>query len=113
MTFKESVADDLDNVFFDMDEFAEMHNIDGKDVCVVLTDTTFVDAKAGQRSRASFNQKESAINRSGYLLYVREKDVRKRFTVNAMIKLDGTTMFVQSVTHYPGFWKLKIGKYQV
>lgn len=114
MDFKDMVIDDLDTVFFDMDEFAETHNIDGKDIDVVLTTTTFKSAKMTYGlMKSTLNPKETAINKSGYLLYIRDKDARERYTVNAMIKLDGVTMFVQNVEHTKGVWQLKIGKHQL
>lgn len=114
MNFKDMVIDDLDEVFFDMDEFAETHNVDGKDIDIVLTSTTFKSAKMTYGlMKATLNPKETAINKSGYLLYIRDKDSRGRYTVNAMLKLDGETMFIQDVKHYSGVWELKVGRHHV
>lgn len=38
VTFKESVKDDIQNVFFNLDEFAENHLINGKEILVVVDD---------------------------------------------------------------------------
>lgn len=114
MNFKDMVLDDLDTVFFDIEEFADLHNVDGKDVYVVITDTTFKNAKMSYGlMKVTLNPKETAINKSGYLMFIRDGDARKRYTVNAMIKLDGVTMFVQDVKHWKGVWELKLGKHEV
>lgn len=112
MTFKEILIDDLDETFFNPDEFAETHNVDGRDIEVVITDVQFANARTGM-SKKALNPKESAINLSKYLLFIRDKDARGRYTVNAMIKLDGQTMFVQTVKHTMGVWQLGIGRTQV
>jgi hypothetical protein len=112
MTFKEILIDDLDETFFNLDEFAETHNVDGRNIEVVITDVQFTNASTGM-SKKALNPKESAINLSKYLLFIRDKDARGRYTVNAMIKLDGQTMFIQTVKHTMGVWQLGIGRTQV
>ena len=48
MTFKDQIARDLDNVFLNLDEFAEVHRIEGKRIPVVIDDDAFVKLKQGQ-----------------------------------------------------------------
>lgn len=38
MTFKESAAADTKNIFFDIDEFADIHLINGKETLIVVDD---------------------------------------------------------------------------
>ena len=76
MDFKEAYQEDIDQTFFDMEEFASAHVID-------------------------------------YTLYIRDKDMRKKVTTNAVINLDGKNYFVQSVDHADGIYKLIIGGHAV
>lgn len=41
MGFKEDLLTDLDNVFFNANEFAEIHNVNGKEVQIVIDDDLF------------------------------------------------------------------------
>lgn len=112
--FKDSVLEDLDETFFNLEEFAEKHNVDGKDIDIVITDVQFANAKTTHgSSRSNLNPKESAINLNKHLLFIRDKDAREKYTVNAMLRLDGQTMFIQTVKHTKGVWQLAVGRTQV
>ena len=108
--FKEAYADDLENVFFDVEEFASKHNIDGEECTVVLINTTSVDAKAYNRTlHTTSSPKERAVNRISHILYIRDTELKRKFTSNSLINLDGKTYFVQDVKHMRGVYRLAIG----
>lgn len=114
MDFKEAYQEDIDQTFFDMEEFASAHVIDGKECEVVLTNLSKTDAKMTcGLMKATINPKETAINKLSYTLYIRDKDMRKKVTTNAVINLDGKNYFVQSVDHADGIYKLIIGGHAV
>lgn len=115
MNFKEAYQDDLATAFFDDEEFAGIHTIDGKECTVILTDVKKEGArKYYERSRATFNQKETAVNKVSYILYVRETDMdRKKLTTNAMIELDGKKYFILDVGLSAGVYTLAIGIHAV
>ena len=48
MSFKEQVMRDIENVFLNIDEFAELHRIEGKQISVVIDSDRFVKMKKGQ-----------------------------------------------------------------
>ena len=111
MNFKDGVMDDLDVVFFDEEELAEYHNIDGRDILVVLTDATEADAHMSYGlMKATLNPKEHAISKHLYHLFIRDKDTKRKYTVNAQIIVDRQVMFVQSAKHAGGAWQLIVGK---
>lgn len=109
MNFREALEDDLENAFFDEDEFASRHVIDGEECTIVMTEITSAEAK----TRKSLNPKESAINDIRYVLYIREKDMKRKLTVNAMISLDGKKYFVRDVKHHEGMYEVAIGIHAV
>jgi len=45
--FKEQVANDIYNVFLNLDEFAEEHLIEGKTIPVVIDDDDLTEKKKG------------------------------------------------------------------
>lgn len=114
MTFKEAYEEDLENTFFDAEEFASEHTVDGKTMVVVVMDSEMEDNRMVTGARRSpVNPKETAVNRSNLTLYIQEKDVERKLTVNSMINLDGKKLFVQEVHHFDGVYKLKIGAHGV
>lgn len=115
-SFKEAYQDDLDNAFFDEEEFADRHTIDGEECTIILTDVTSTDASP-RGVKTALNPKETAINRVSHIIYIRDTEVEKlkrtKFSCNAMINLDGKTYFVQDVKHQNGMYRLAIGIHSV
>lgn len=114
MNFKEAYLEDLGNAFFDLDEFASIHTIDGIECTVVLIDMSAEEAKSlyGRASNV-LNPKETAIMKSSYVIYIRESEVKRKLSINAMINFDGRKYFIQEVTHTEGVYRLVIGGYAV
>lgn len=48
MSFKEQIQKDLDNVFFNLDEFGEVHRIEGVEIAVVIDSDQLNELKKGQ-----------------------------------------------------------------
>ena len=47
-SFKDQLEKDFDSTFFNMNEFAELHNIDGKEVPVVVDNDTLLALNLGK-----------------------------------------------------------------
>ncbi len=115
-SFKEAYQDDLANAFFDEDEFASRHTIDGVECTVILTDCTN-SPLSPSRSKYALNPKETAIDKVSHIVYIRDTEAerlkRTKFTGNARIDLDGRKYFVQDVKHADGMYRLAIGGHAV
>lgn len=110
-SFKDAYQEDLDNAFFDEDEFAEKHVLDGEECLVIITDVNAV--LPHDRGKAALNPKEAAVNKVSYILLVRDRDLKRKVTSGAMITLDGKKYFVQDVKHQKGVYRLEIGIHAV
>ena len=114
MNFKDTYMDDLAEAFFDTDEFASEHVIDGKPMNVILTKKGFRDVQRARSStRTMMNSKENAINKVTTTLYIKEDDIGRKLTVNAAINLDGENMWINEVEHMEGMYRLVVGKHKV
>ena len=49
-TFKEQLEKDFHDAFFNLNEFAELHNIDGKNVPVVVDNDTLLALNLGKNA---------------------------------------------------------------
>jgi len=107
MNFKEAYADDLNTTFFDMDEFASEHTIDGKpyDVVVTRSDTEGSEPSRGEGNRVK-NPKERDIASYRQKIYIRDRDFKRKITPHATIKFDGQNYFVEDVDHPEGVYIL-------
>lgn len=114
MNFKDAYQDDLANLFFDEEELASRHNIDGVEYTIILMDMEKQGSrKYYGRAKSTFNQKETAINLVKYIVYIRECDVKRKLTTNALINLDGKKCFIQDVWLQEGIYILTLGIYAV
>lgn len=114
MNFKEAYLEDLGNAFFDLEEFASKHMIDGEEYTIVLTDMSGEEARTLYGKNSSvLNPKETAIMKTSYVIYIQDTELKRKFSVNAMINLDGRKYFVQSVAHTEGVCRLAIGGHSV
>lgn len=114
MTFQEMLKTDLDDVFFDAEEFASEHQIDGKMLTVILQEENYGNAKTRYgESRGNINPKETAINKNTLTLRIRESDVKRKLTSGAMIDVDGKKMFISDVKHPTGMYILTIERHKV
>ena len=115
MNFRDAYQDDLKTAFFDLDNFASEHMINGVPMTVVLERTDFQSARTlYNQTKTALNPKENAINKECIILYINDSDtVRKKYTVNAMINLDGQDMFIYESVHLEGMHRLVIGKHKV
>lgn len=66
MTFKDEIAQDIDNVFLNLDDFAETHIVEGKEISCVLDDEAL---KTRQGSA------EIGIDESTLLLFAKVEDL--------------------------------------
>lgn len=110
-SFRDAYQEDLDNVLFDETEFAEKHVLDGEECLIILTEVNA--AAVHDRGRSTLNPKETAINKVSYILFVRDRDLKRKVTSGAMITLDGKKYFVQDVKHPKGMYRLEIGIHAV
>lgn len=48
MNFKERIRQDIDTVFLNLEEFAELHRIEGKEIPIVIDNNELTKLKQGQ-----------------------------------------------------------------
>lgn len=79
MTLKEDIAADL-GVFFDADEFAEEHKVEGR-VILCVVDTCRVQALRGGA--------EKGLSEADLVLYAKTADLPKRKPAGELLRVDG------------------------
>ena len=85
MRFKDQVTKDLDAVFFNLDEFAEYHRIEGVKVAVVLDNDQLNKLKKGQIL---------GLIEADMLIMAKEADLPRDLEPGRMITIDGREMIV-------------------
>lgn len=85
MGFKEQLQKDLDNVFLNLDEFAETHRVEGKKIPVVVDDDQLMNLKKGQIL---------GLVEADMLLMGRESDFPANLEPGSLLNVDGREMII-------------------
>lgn len=93
MNLKEKMAFDLDNVFFNPDEFGEEHVVEGSKIMCMLDNSTLHEKQGGA---------EFAIGVVDAVLHARITDLPPRQTPGTGLLIDGTDYMVVS-------WEEEVG----
>lgn len=111
MELMDVIVADLDAVFFDMNAFASKHQVDGEEVIVVTDESELAEIKKSSGKDA--DGWIADINKHSILFYIREKDVKRKLTINSKVDFDGKLYFVNSLYKIGGCFKILIGREQV
>lgn len=89
-TFKDCVAADIGLAFFNEDEHADMHNVDGKDVLVVIIEEDLREHSAHWEAGAKQNF-DTGLYDGHIILYIRCKDYGPKPKIGKRLVLDANT----------------------
>jgi hypothetical protein len=101
MDFKDVIAADIDNVFFETKEFAENVMIDGKSVPIILDD----DALQGKSDVYAMGLAEGER-----LIFIKEKDLHRLPQPGEQMTIDNKQWYVRHAVSNAGVFELRIGR---
>lgn len=84
MDLREIIRDDLDGVFFDMEEFAERHTVNGKEMSVIFDENELLERKKEGRTGSHFDGAYLATA----MLYVKAGEYGPRPKVGSVLVID-------------------------
>jgi hypothetical protein len=86
-TFKDFAASDINTVFFNGNEHADLHNVDGKDVLVILEDSDVRDHSAHWEAGAKQNF-DTGLYNLHMTIYIRVDDYGAKPKQGKLLVLD-------------------------
>jgi hypothetical protein len=104
MDFKDAVAADIDNVFFETGEFAENAIIDGKSVPIILDD----DALQGKSDVYAMGLAEGER-----LIFIKEKDLHRLPQPGEQMTIGDKQWYVRHSLSNMGVYEIRIGRDRV
>jgi hypothetical protein len=104
MDFKDAIAADIDNVFFETKEFAENAMIDGRSVPIILDD----DALQGKSDVYAMGLAEGER-----LIFIKEKDLRRLPQPGEQMTIGDKQWYVRHALSNAGVFELRIGRDRV
>lgn len=103
MSLKDLVEHDLDNVWFDENELADVHTVNGKKiVCLVNSDR---QARASGKPRTA-----EGISNDSLYLFIRQKEFARVPQSGEPLKLDNLRYDIRSVDVEEGMLIIEIGR---
>lgn len=90
LTFKTQAAADIDNVFFNGDEHADLHFIDGKEALVIIVEGTLREHNSHWEAGAKQNF-DTGLYTAHSILYIRVADYGPKPKVGKLLTMDAGT----------------------
>jgi hypothetical protein len=101
MDFKDTIAADIDNVFFDTGEFAESVVIDGKTVPIILDN----DALQGMSELYA-----KGLSEGEQYIFIKEKDMFRLPQAGEQLTKEGKEWYIRHAVSEMGVFGLRIGR---
>lgn len=107
--FKDYLSYDLDNVFFNIDEFAEPHNVNGQSMDIIIDDD---ELKERQQNRNKFLEDPQGVYNADVLFYVKKSDFGEKPEVMENLWLDNELYQVVDAVENNGVLEITLmGRY--
>lgn len=106
MTFKEQIAKDTRKVFMNIDEFGEIHNVNGKDMTVLVDNNELVDREKRYQYRHSLYA--DGVYLKEVLIYVHAEDFGPLPAVGRSISFDNKIYIVSDAINEDGIYSLTL-----
>lgn len=91
MSFKEQLERDFDNIFFNLNEFAELHDIDGKKIPIVVDNETLLRMNLGKTADSD------GIFQDNKMFFVQKKNLDYEPVIDQIMEFDGESYQVENV----------------
>lgn len=106
MTFKEQIAKDSRNIFLNLDEFGEIHLVNGKKMTVLVDSMEQID----RQKRYQFNHSLYAdgVFIKEILIYVRDSDFGKLPRIGSSVEFDRAKYKVTDAIDEDGIYSISL-----
>lgn len=103
MTFKELLAQDIHNVFLNLDEFAEEHQVNGRPMPVQLDENELLE-----RDKSRMGGHQDGLYKTRRLIFVAASDFGARPAIGSLLNLDGHQYKVTDCKDEAGMYSIEL-----
>lgn len=104
MTFKEQIAQDNRNIFMNLNEFSDIHTVNGKEMAVQFDSNEMIDREKRYQYKRSLYA--DGVYMKELLIYVKADDFGKLPAVGRVLNLDGKTYTISDAIDEAGIYSL-------
>ena len=102
MSFKDQIKQDLSDIFLNLDEFADLHRIEGKEVPVVIdSDIMAKLSKIG-------DNRIHGMDEADMIIMGKASDLRENLDPGRLLNLDGREVIVVTTTSEMGLVQIAV-----
>lgn len=102
MGFKEDLEMDVDDVFMDLEEFADKHTIDGKEMSVIVDEIELIHREQKLQSNID------GIYKKKMLMYVRASEFGALPAIERLITFDSKKYIVKDAKNESGIYSITL-----
>lgn len=103
-SFKDLIADDIHNVFMNVDEFGEKHTIDGRAMTITVDNSEIIERSKKQIERTD------GIYKKQILFYVSRAEFGRLPAIGSVLQFDGGQYTVTDAVSEGGIYSITIGR---
>lgn len=107
LTFKDAARADIDEVFFNLDEHADLHTFDGKEMPAIIDRNALLERKAHWEGGAK-QSFDSGLYQADMMVYVKAKDYGPRPKIGKNFTLDGRRYEIYDCQAEEGVYALTV-----
>lgn len=104
MTFKEQIAQDNAKVFLNVDEFADIHLINGKEIPCIVDNNELIDREKRYRYNRSLYSEGLYIKQ--LLIYVKAEDFGALPAIGRVLTFDKKSYIITDAVNEDGIYSL-------
>lgn len=102
MNFKELIRDDISTVFLNLEEFAAIHDVNGREIPVLVDNNELIEREKKAKSNMD------GVNVKTTLIYVKARDYGALPPVGYALRLDGKVYRVTDATNEDGVYSIHL-----
>lgn len=102
MSFKDQIKQDLSDVFLNLDEFADLHRIEGKEVPVVI------DSDIMAKLSKTGDNRIHGMDESDMVIMGKASDLPENLDPGRLLNLDGREVIVVTTTSEMGLVQIAV-----
>ena len=104
MTFKEQIAADVSHVFMNLDEFGDLHTINGAEILCIIDNNELVDREKRYKFRHSLYA--DGVYLKEVLIYVKASDFGALPAVGRLLTMDDKKYIVTDAINEDGIYSI-------
>ncbi|MFR3250607.1 MAG: hypothetical protein ACLTQL_05820 [Eisenbergiella sp.] len=102
MTFKDVVKNDIRNVFLNLEEFGEMHLLNGQKIMAIIDENELTEREKRIR------RNEGELHKKQLLLYVAAEDFGPLPFPNRILEVDGINYTITDAENEDGIYSISL-----